>query len=98
MKLHKLTIRVPKDQASFVYFQFEAHENIVFHSTLDSSRGMPYRDIQVFFHTSVEGDARHILSTLKDEFPIDFLEDKIVDDSEQLLGLEESPKGNKNVR
>jgi hypothetical protein len=73
-------IRVPKDQASFVYFTLESHENLAFYSTLDDSLGTKFRDIDLKAPIEWKNEVDHLLVQLSKSFPIDFLiQETIVD-------------------
>ena len=56
-ELLKIIIRVPKHDASFVYFTLESNEGLCFYSTLSESLGETYRDIEI-----------SLTKTLRDEF------------------------------
>lgn len=78
-------LRVPKDQAAFLYFQLEANEGLCFYSTLDQSLKEPYRDIEIFSPEGLEMEMRHFIENIKQEVsPIILLEEKIPDEKEAL--------------
>ena len=67
-QLFNYTIRVPKKDSAFLYFQLEANEGLCFYSTLESSLGQPYRDIEIKGHTSLETEFLHVAKTCKAHF------------------------------
>ena len=71
-------IRVPKDQAAFVYFILESHEGLCFYSTLDHEKGQLYRDIDIKGSTDFQADVDHILETLSKSFNVQFLKKETI--------------------
>lgn len=67
--LNHLIIRVKKADSAFVYFQLEANEGICFYSTLTSSLGTGYRDIDIKGHITLKEELAAILNSLKIETP-----------------------------
>lgn len=66
-------IRVPKEESAFIYFQLEANEGLCFYSTLESSLGRPYRDIELTGAKEFEQEVRRIISRcLGDDFNYEF--------------------------
>ena len=87
MKLFQTIIRLPKEEAAFAYFQFEAHEGLAFYSTLDYPLGAQYRELLLTTTLEFEGELMGLLECLEGEFPIDILKKCYVDDSKD-LGIE----------
>ncbi len=78
-------LRVPKDQAAFLYFQLEANEGLCFYSTLDKSLKEPFRDIEIFSPEELEPEMRHFIASIQQEVsPIILLEEKIPDSKEAM--------------
>ena len=46
-------ITVRKDEASFVYFIFDANDGLCFYSTLDDNKHLPTRTLGVWHHPSL---------------------------------------------
>lgn len=79
-ELYYTRLRVPKDDAYFVYFSFEASEGMCFYSTVDDSLRGPYRDIDVKCPVEWEKDLKALVSRLSTEFRLDVLESRIISD------------------
>ena len=80
-ELYYTRLRVPKDDAYFVYFTFEANEGICFYSTVDESLKSSYRDIDVKCAIESKDDLKLLIQRLQAEFRLDVLEEKIILDS-----------------
>ncbi|MCP4911740.1 MAG: DUF4911 domain-containing protein [Oligoflexia bacterium] len=83
-QLNHLIIRVPKHESAFTYFQLESHEGLCFYSTLESSMGEGYRDLELFSPKELESEFRTMLKKLQDSYPIEILKDELVDDGKSL--------------
>ncbi|MCO4795193.1 MAG: hypothetical protein KC493_15860 [Bacteriovoracaceae bacterium] len=79
-QLFHMTIRVPKDQSAFTYFTFEANDGLCFYSTLESSLGEPYRDIDIKTHISMKEELERLIGVLSSAYPIEILKQVIVED------------------
>ena len=79
-KLKHLVIRVPKPEASFTYFQFEANDGLCFYSTLASSMKEPYRDIDVKTHESLSHELMRLIEHLQNKFHLEILSEQWIDD------------------
>ena len=84
-RLNRFIIRVSKNDAAFIYFQFEANEGLCFFSTMAESLSQPYRDIQVLSPLSVSNEINHLLDYLGQEIDIQFIEKEVVQDSASLV-------------
>ena len=84
MKLFQTVIRVPKEEAAFAYFQFEANEGLAFYSTLDHPDGALYRDLLLTTTLELERDLIALLERLGRDFPIDILKKCLVEDQREL--------------
>ena len=96
-QLQHFILKVPKDQAAFTYFQLEANEGLCFYSTLDSSLGAEYREIELFSPLSLKEEVANFLTHLKNEVPYEITTEEILDDSKDLIHLHEKfgKKGSK---
>ena len=79
-QLIHLIIRVPKAESAFTYFQFESNEGLCFYSTLESSMGQGYRDLDIKGHLSLKNEIFHVINTLKTKFNLEVLLEEIIDD------------------
>lgn len=80
-ELYYLRLRVPKDEAYFVYFTFEANEGLCYYSTVDESLKGQYRDIDVKAAVEMKEPLQALLKRLQAEIRLDILEEKIISDS-----------------
>jgi hypothetical protein len=74
-------LRMPKDDAYFVYFTFESNEGMCFYSTVDESLKGQYRDIEVRCAIEWEADLKQLIKKLQTEIRLDILEEKVIFDS-----------------
>ena len=79
-ELYYTLLRVPKDDAYFVYFTFESNEGLCFYSTVDASLKGQYRDIEVRCAVEWREILVSHLERLKKEMRLDVLESKIISD------------------
>jgi hypothetical protein len=79
-RLKHLIIRVPKPEAAFTYFQFEANDGLCFYSTLESSLKEPYRDIDIKTHESLSGELLRLIGVLQNKYHFEILSEQWIDD------------------
>lgn len=79
-ELYYMRIRIPKDDAYFVYFTFEANEGLCFYSTVDESLRGQYRDIDVKCPVELRDTLLSLISRLKSEMRLDVMEERIISD------------------
>jgi hypothetical protein len=78
--LYYTRIRVPKDDAYFVYFTFESNEGLCFFSTSDDSLKGAYRDIDVKCPIETRENLKALIARLQTEMRLDVLtEEEIID-------------------
>jgi hypothetical protein len=77
-QLFYCVLRVPKDEAFFVYFTFEANEGLCYFSTLDESLKGAYRDIEVRCPVEWREQLNGLISRIQTEIRLDILEEKII--------------------
>lgn len=78
--LYYTRLRMPKDDAYFVYFTFESNEGLCFYSTVDESLKGSYRDIDVRCPIELKGALKDLIARLQTEIRLDvLLEDEIKD-------------------
>jgi hypothetical protein len=80
-ELYHCTLRVPKDEAFFVYFIFEASEGLCFYSTLDESLKGQYRDLDVKCPIELKSELLQLISELQKSIRLDVLSESIIQDS-----------------
>jgi hypothetical protein len=80
-QLYYTRLRVPKDDAYFIYFTFESNEGLCFYSTVDDSLKGAYRDIDV--KCAIEGreNLKALITRLQTEIRLDVLEEEVITDS-----------------
>lgn len=86
-KLRHLIIRVPKDQAAFLYFQLESNEGLAFYSTLDVSLKEAFRDIELFSPKSLTPELDHFIEAITPQVQPLILLDEMIDDSAQAIEI-----------
>lgn len=80
-ELYYCILRVPKDEAYFVYFTMESHEGLCYYSTRDESLQGQYRDIEVKTAIELKDALKSLIALLQSEIRLDILEEKIILDS-----------------
>jgi len=80
-ELYYARLRVPKDDAYFVYFTFESNEGLCFYSTVDESLKGSYRDIDVRCPVELQKNLKALIERLQAELRLDVLEETIFKDS-----------------
>jgi len=78
-QLFHLIIRVPKSESAFTYFQLEANEGLCFYSTLESSMGETYRDLDLKGSMDLKPEVDHLLEVLQSKFTVEILVDEILE-------------------
>jgi hypothetical protein len=79
--LYYTRLRVPKDEAYFVYFTFESNEGLCFHSTVDESLKGLYRDIDARCPIEGRETLKSLIEKLQTEIRLDVLFEKVINDS-----------------
>jgi hypothetical protein len=79
-ELYYSRIRVPKDEAYFVYFTFESNEGLCFFSTVEESIGSQFRDIDVKCSIETKTDLKALIARLQTELRLDILSEEIIPD------------------
>ncbi|MCM2350167.1 MAG: DUF4911 domain-containing protein [Bacteriovoracaceae bacterium] len=74
-------LRVPKDEAYFVYFTFESNEGLCFYSTVDDSLKGAYRDIDVKCPIEFREKLKDLIARLQTEIRLDVLHEEVLKDS-----------------
>jgi hypothetical protein len=74
-------LRVPKDDAFFVYFTFESNEGLCFYSTVDDSLKGAYRDIDVRCSIEMKDLLKTLIARLQTEIRLDVLHEEDIKDS-----------------
>ena len=80
-QLYYTRVRVPKDDAFFVYFTFESNEGLCFYSTVDDSLKGAYRDIDVKCTLEFKEALEALIERLQTEIRLDVLNSEIILDS-----------------
>lgn len=80
-QLYYCLLRVPKDEAYFVYFTFESNEGLCYYSTTDESLKGQFRDIEVRASIEARDDLKALINRLSSEIRLDILEEQIIQDS-----------------
>ena len=80
-ELFYCVLRMPKDDAYFVYFTFESNEGMCFYSTVDESLKGQYRDIEVRCTIEWKPHLLALIEKLQETVRVDILEEKVILDS-----------------
>lgn len=80
-ELYYCRLRVPKDEAYFVYFTFESNEGLCYFSTVDESLGGQYRDIDVKCPMEAKGHLKALVERLQGEIRLDIILEETIRDS-----------------
>lgn len=80
-QLYYLRLRMPKDDAFFVYFTFESNEGLCFYSTVDESLKGSYRDIDVKCSIEMKDELKALVARLQTEIRLDVLTEETIQDS-----------------
>lgn len=79
-ELYYTRLRVPKDDAFFIYFTFESNEGLCFFSTVDESLKGSYRDIDARCSIEMKDSLKALIARLQTEIRLDvLLEETIID-------------------
>ena len=79
-QLYYARLRVPKDDAYFIYFTFESNEGLCFYSTVDESLKGTYRDLDVKCSIEMKEDLKNLITRLQSEFRLDVLHEEVIND------------------
>ncbi len=79
-QLYYTRLRVPKDDAYFIYFTFESNEGLCFYSTVDESLKGTYRDLDVKCSIEMREDLKALITRLQSEFRLDVLHEEVIND------------------
>lgn len=80
-ELFYIRLRVPKDEAYFVYFTFESNEGLCFYSTVDDSLKGAYRDIDAKCPIEFREKLKDLIARLQTEIRLDVLHEEVLKDS-----------------
>lgn len=80
-ELYYTRLRVPKDEAYFVYFTFESNEGLCYYSTVDESLKGQYRDIDVKCAIEMNESLKALIKRLQTEIRLDVLSEETIQDS-----------------
>lgn len=79
-ELYQYIVRIPKDEAYFVYFILESNEGLCFFSTLDESLKGQYRDLDIKCSVEFQPDLLNLLHRLQSELRLDILSEVLIQD------------------
>lgn len=80
-QLYYTRLRIPKDEAYFVYFTFESNEGLCYYSTVDESLKGQYRDLDVKCPIEGKSVLKALIERLQSEIRLDVLTEEIIQDS-----------------
>lgn len=79
--LYYTRIRIPKDDAYFVYFTLESNEGLCYYSTVDESLKGSYRDMNIRCPIEARENLKALLERLQTEIRLDVLSEETIQDS-----------------
>ena len=79
-EIYQITVRVTKNDSSFVYFTLESNEGISFYSTLPFSKGQMYRDLIIYSTPELSNNLNAIIEHLTNKIKIEILDKKFIQD------------------
>lgn len=79
-QLYYCLLRVPKDEAYFVYFTFESNEGLCYYSTVDDSLKGQYRDIDVRCALELKEPLKALIARLQSEIRLDVIIEELIHD------------------
>jgi hypothetical protein len=79
--LYYTRIRIPKDDAYFVYFTLESNEGLCYYSTVDESLKGSYRDMDIRCPIEARENLKALLERLQTEIRLDVLSEETIQDS-----------------
>lgn len=79
--LYYTRIRIPKDDAYFVYFTLESNEGLCYYSTVDESLKGAYRDMDIRCPIEAKENLKALLLRLQTEIRLDVLSEETIQDS-----------------
>ncbi len=80
-QLQYFKIRVPKDEAYFVYFTLESNEGLCHYSTCEDSLKAQYRDIDLYCTPELKTTVLALLEKLQTQIRLDFIAENEIKDS-----------------
>jgi HPt (histidine-containing phosphotransfer) domain-containing protein len=80
-ELYYCRLRVPKDEAYFLYFTLEANEGMAYYSTLEDSLSGQYRDIDLRAPIEWKENLLALINRLQKEIRLDIVEENTISDS-----------------
>lgn len=83
-QLWHLILRTPKKDSAFLYFLFESHEGICMYSTIDDSKHLPYRDIDVKATLEFQSDLMNLINLHKHSLSIEIIHEATIADGKKI--------------
>jgi hypothetical protein len=80
-ELYYCRVRVPKDEAYFVYFTLESNEGLSYFSTVDESLKGQYRDIDLKCSIELKESLEALLKSLQAKIRLDVIHSEVIKDS-----------------
>ncbi len=74
MMVQRVVIRVPKDEAAYVYQLLESYDGIATYSTLPHEKNFPYRDIAIMPAPDLVSEVKILLRNVCAEVPTEIIE------------------------
>ena len=65
----KFVLRVPKEQAAYIYQLLESYDGIATYSTLDNEKAFPFRDIAIIPAPDLVSSVKIMIENITREIP-----------------------------
>lgn len=77
-EVYRIVLRTTKEDSAFFYFTMESNDNLCFYSTLASSLGKNYRDIEIGVTRPLRPAFDKMLHALKMKMSIEILSEELL--------------------
>lgn len=64
-----MILRVPKEEAAYLYQLLESYEGLTNHSTVSLEKELPFRDVQLHMAPDLKAELLGVLENIKKEIP-----------------------------
>ena len=72
--VRRVVIRVPKDEAAYVYQLLESYDGIATYSTLPHEKNFPYRDIAIMPAPDLVSEVKILVRNISSEVAVEVIE------------------------
>ena len=69
VKVGVMILRVPKEEAAYLYQLLESYEGLTNHSTVSLEKELPFRDVQLHMAPDLKIELLEVLANIQKEIP-----------------------------